>query len=209
MDTDKILTGLSRFVSAVFSPILMPTYGTLLVLWTSVLCSMSNGYRVSLVMVVMGITCVLPITAIGALHHFGFINDQHLAKSSERHLPYIFAIVCYIAVCFYLTYNHEPMWFTMFGVGGLAALIITTIVNFKWKISAHMCGMGGLVALVYQIHVQGLSAFEFFWLMCAMFLLAGIVGTARLILKSHTVLQVLLGFVNGYACVTIAMKILE
>ena len=37
--------------------------------------------------------------------------------------------------------------------------------------------------------------------------LAGLVGTSRLVLKCHTVMQVLAGFALGYVCVTLAMKL--
>lgn len=204
---NKIIAGLARFASSVLSPLLMPTYGTVLVLWTSVLCSLPMGTRVTVAMVVMGITGVLPMVGIGVLHHYGIISDKRLDKAQERHIPYAIAVGCYIASTLYINHIHSPLWFTMFAVGGLVSLIIVAIVNKWWKISAHMTGIGGVVALVYQIHVQGLSAFELFWVLCLAILFAGVLGTSRLLLKCHTVGQVLVGFVNGYACVTLFMKL--
>lgn len=206
---NKILAGLARFVSSILSPLLMPTYGVILILWTSVLCALPNGTRITVVMVIMGITCVLPMIGISVLHHYGLISDKRLDKPQERLWPYAISILCYIAAASYLHYIHSPLWFTMFAVGGLMSLVITAIVNNWWKISAHATGIGGVVALVYQIHVQGLSAFELYWVLCIAILLAGVVGTARLILKCHTVAQVLVGFANGYACVTLCMKLFE
>ena len=206
---NKILAGASRFFSSVLSPLLTPTYGAILVLWTSILCALPNGTRITVVMVMMGITCVLPMICISVLHHFGLVRDKRLDNPSERYIPYGFAVACYAAAAAYLNHIHSPLWFTMFAVGGLASVIITMVINFKWKISAHMAGMGGVVALLYQLHVQGLSAFNLFGVLCIAIVLAGVVGTSRLILKCHTVMQVLLGFVNGYVCVTIAMKLCE
>ena len=193
---NKIIAGLSRFVSSILSPLIMPTYGAILVLWTTILCALPSGTRVTAVIVFMGITCVLPMMAIGVLHHFGIISDKRLNKAKERHIPYIVSIVCYMAAVFYLDHIHAPLWFTMFAVGGLATLIITAAVNYRWKISAHMGGIGGVVAL---------GAFDLFWLLCITILMAGLLGTARLILKCHTLMQVLAGFANGFLCVYIAM----
>lgn len=204
---NKILAGAARFASSIFSPLLTPTYGCILVLWTSILCALPHGTRIAVIMVIMGITCVLPMMCIGVLHHFGFIRDKRLDTAQDRTIPYICATFCYLAAALYLNHTHSPQWFTMFAVGGLASVIITFIVNFKWKISAHMAGMGGVVALLYQIHVMGLSAFNLYWVLCIAIIITGIVGTSRLILKCHTVMQVLLGFTNGYACVTMAMKL--
>lgn len=204
---NKILAGLSRFASSILSPLLMPTYGVILALWVSVMCALPNGTRVMVVMVIMGITCVLPMMGIGVLHHFGIIGDKSLYKPRERRIPYIIAIVCYGISVWYMWHIHAPAWFVMFGVGGLLSLLVTTVVNMRWKISAHMTGIGGVVALVYQIHTMGLGAFELKWLLCIIILLAGVLGTARLILKCHTLPQVLTGFANGYVCVTLAMML--
>lgn len=204
---NKILAGMARFTSSVLSPLLMPTYGTILVLWTSVLCALPSGSRIAVVMVIMGITCVLPMIGISVLHHFGIISDKRLDKASERTWPYTIAVVCYAVAVYYLYYIHSPLWFSMFAAGGLLSLLITAVVNRWWKISAHTTGIGGVVALLYQIHVQGLSAFELYWVLCIAILLAGVIGTSRLILKCHTVTQVLAGFANGYACVTLCMKL--
>ncbi|MCQ2288395.1 MAG: hypothetical protein MJZ74_04795 [Muribaculaceae bacterium] len=204
----KLLTALSRLISSMLNPMLAPTYGTILVLWTSVLCSESTGTRTTIVIVMMGLTCILPVTCIGLMHHYGFISDKRLRNPKERTIPYIFAIVCYVIATFYINSIHAPAWFTMFAAGGTLTLLITTLVNFKWKISAHMGGMGGIVALLYQMHVEGISAFDLFWVLCAAIMLSGLLGSARMLLKCHTAPQVILGFANGYACVTLAMKLL-
>lgn len=205
--TNKILAGIARFASSVLSPLLMPTYGVILALWASVLCALPNGTRITVVMVIMGITCVLPMIGISVLHHFGLCTDKRLNKREERLWPYVLTTVCHAAAVTYLHHIHSPQWFTMFAVGGTLSIATIAIVNMWWKISAHATGVGGVVALLYQIHVQGLSSFELYWVLCAAILLAGVVGTSRLILKSHTVWQVLMGFACGYASVTMCMKL--
>ena len=158
---------------------------------------------------VMGITCVLPMIVIGVMHHFGFITNKRLTMRRERIIPYVFAVLCYAGATAYLYNVHAPTWFILFMAGATLAVTIALIVTVWWKISAHMTGMGGLTALVYQVHVQGLSAFDFFGLLCATLLLSGVVGSARMVLKRHDVLQVVAGFLNGYICVTLAMKLFD
>ena len=46
---NKFITGLARFLSAAMSPLLMPTYGVFLVLWTSILCLLPTGTRVTVI----------------------------------------------------------------------------------------------------------------------------------------------------------------
>ena len=207
LTTGRLLVAGARFFSTVLSPLLMPTYGALLVLWTSVLCLLPNGTRVMVLVMVFGITCVLPMILIGILHHYGIIRDKRLENPQERTIPYAFAILCYLGAAAYLNHIHAPQWFIMFVLGGALACLVVLVVNRWWKISAHATGIGGVVALLLQIHVQGLSAFNLFWVLCFTILLAGILGTSRMVLKRHDLLQVLAGFANGYACVTLMIKL--
>jgi len=96
----------------------------------------------------------------------------------------------------------------MFMVGSAITVVMMAMINLKWKISAHMAGIGGIVALVYQLHVQGLSAFDLLWLLCLTVMVAGALGSARLALKRHDLWQVLAGFSVGFLCVSLTMKFL-
>lgn len=204
---NRAITHSSRFFSAVLSPLVMPAYGVFLVLWTSVLCALPLGTRMTVLVMVLGMTCVLPMMAIGVLHHFKMVRSKRLETRRERLIPYAFAVLCYLCATFYLHNIHSPMWFVMFMAGGALACLVSLVVNLWWKISAHMAGIGGVVALIYQIHVQGLSAFNLYGVLCVAILLAGLLGTSRIALHRHDLFQVLAGFVNGYACVTLMTKL--
>lgn len=203
---DKLIAAAARFLSAVFSPLFMPAYGVFLTLWVSFLCGLAPGVRWTVVMVVLGITGILPVVAIAVLHNFKVISDKRLVNRHERHIPYLCGIVCNIAAPFYLDHVHSPLWFVMFLGGAALATTLLAVVNHWWKISAHLAGIGGVLALLYQIHVQGLEAFNLFWVICAAILLAGMLGTSRIILGRHTFMQVLAGFAVGYGSVTFMMS---
>lgn len=204
---NKVIVGGARFLSTAMSPLLMPTYGALLVLWTSILCTLPSGTRMTVLAVVLGITGALPVIVIGLLDHYGIITNKRLINRRERLIPYAFSILCYIGATFYLQHIHAPQWFVMFMAGATLACLVSMVVNLWWKISAHMTGIGGIVALLYQIHLQGLSAFDYFWLLSITMLIAGILGSARMIMRRHGLLQVVAGFINGYFCVTLLMKL--
>lgn len=199
---DKLITAFARFLSAALSPLFMPAFGVFLTLWVSFLCSLAPGQRWAVVMVVLGITCILPMVMIAVLHNFKVISDKRLVNRHERHIPYIFGVACCVAAAFYLDRVHSPMWFVMFPAGAALATTVLAVINRWWKISAHLAGIGGVLALLYQIHVQGLEAFNLFWVICATIMLAGMLGTSRIILGRHTFAQVAAGFAVGYASVT-------
>ena len=206
--TNKMIADVSHLLSTVLSPLIMPTCGVLVVMWASVLCLLPYGTRVAVLLVCMGITCILPLIFLSVLRHFGIVRDLHVDVREERFVPYLFTALCYGVAAYYLHYCHSPQWFVMFMVGSAVTVLLMALINLKWKISAHMAGIGGIVALVYQLHVQGLSAFDLLWLLCLTVMVAGALGSARLALKRHDLWQVLAGAIVGFLCVSLTMKFL-
>ena len=185
---------------------MMPTYGVFLTLWVSVLCLLPYGTRVTVLLLCMGITCILPLIFLSVLTHFKLVKDLHMDQREQRLLPYLFTALCYGVAAYFLFYRHSPQWFVMFLLGSALTVIVLALINLKWKISAHMAGIGGVIALVYQIHVQGLSAFYLLWLLCIIIVVAGLLGSARMVLKRHNIWQVLAGLLVGFMCVSLTMK---
>ena len=203
---NRFIAGAANFLSTAFSPLLMPTYGVFLTLWVSVLCLLPYGTRVTVLLMCMGITCILPLIFLSVMRHFKLVKSLHVEVREQRLIPYLFTALCYFGAAYYLYYCHSPRWFMMFMVGSALTVVVMALINLKWKISAHMAGIGGLIALVYQIHVQDLSAFDLFWLLSFIIILAGGLGSARLVLKRHDLVQVLAGVVVGFACVSLTMR---
>ena len=101
--------------------------------------------------------------------------------------------------CLLMMYKlNLPRYMSGIILATLIAMVICIFINLKWKISEHMTGMGGVVG--------GLIAFSFLfnynpvWWLCFFILIAGMLGTSRIILKQHTLGQVLSGFVVGVIC---------
>lgn len=205
MTYKKFLIGISRFLSTALHPLLASTYTTLLVLWVSVLCAQDAGVRIMVLVVVCCTTCLIPLMFIGALHHFGIVRDKQLATREERRLPYVVTLLCVLCAVAFLHHNHAPLWFLMAAVGLATACLLLAIINLWWKVSAHSAGIAAQVAVLVQLHVQGLSAFNLLYLICFTVLLTGLIGTARMVLKRDTLWQVLVGAAIGYTTVAVAM----
>lgn len=205
---NSILERIATFVSTVMSPLMMPTYGIFLALWVSIMSLAPVGSRLFVLSVVFFLTFVLPVIFVSVLVRLKKVKHFNLDDQHDRKLPYIFAIVCYAVTALYLNSVHAPIWLIAFVIGGVLAAAIAFIVNFWWKISGHMTGISGIIALLFFIHTYGLEAFDLFWLIIATILLAGVVGTARLVLRQHTIAQEVVGFANGFFSVALAMQII-
>jgi hypothetical protein len=104
-----------------------------------------------------------------------------------------------------------PLWVTGLFLGAAISVIISIIINRWWKISAHLAGIGGVVALIYFLTGSQLMLPSFpLFLIVLWTLLAGALGSARIYMGRHTLGQVLAGFANGffwvYICTAFLLK---
>ncbi len=206
----RILDEVAKLISTMLSPLLTPTYSTVMLLSITPKFLDITGARFKLLLIVFALTCILPMITIAVLHNFKIIKDKRLISRKERMIPYITGTIFYALAIFHVIYTHEPMWLVMFFVGGTLGCLISAIVNFWWKISAHMAGMGGMVALLWQIDAMELDIISRPWMVFYILLailLSGVLGTSRLLLKRHTLPQVLAGFLNGLICVSLMMRL--
>lgn len=192
---------LATILSWVLVPTLIPVYSIFLILWLSPLSLVTSvSMRLYVAMIIFGITCVLPAIIIYVFKLLGFVSEVGLNRRRERTLPYCVVILSYLLSAWYLYYLGAPDWVTMFYVGGGVAAFINLIINFRWKISAHSAAMGGVcVVLLHIAHLMP-GTVTLVW-MCVWLLLTGLLGTARVWLRRHTLLQVLAGCAVGAASV--------
>ena len=195
----SLLEQLAKIISTIFTPLLAPTYGLIISLNFTLIAPMSDAStRMWVTLSILAITCMLPVSAIALLFKLGKISDPGVNEQKDRLIPYGITVLCYLIGAIYLTKVNSPQWIPMFMVGGGIAAIVSALVNLRWKISAHGAGMGGLVALVFTIWINGYGLMDYMPLTTIAILIAGLVGTSRLILKCHTLSQVLAGTLNGF-----------
>lgn len=195
------LISLSHWFSALFSPLLIGTYGLLLAMWLSYLVYSPFKVKAIVVAVTFVATCIIPVISIFILSRIGAISDPSLNARKDRKVPYIVAALCYAGVAVYYHFVNAPGWLMMFALGSGLALLIMTGINSRWKISAHACGAGGMIGLLFFLMCSGNSVDNIQWQFMAGVLVAGCVCTSRLILERHTPWQVAAGTALGFACV--------
>ncbi len=197
---------ISQLLSAIFSPLLVPTYGIILGLWATLLVLAPVNTRIHVAIITCCITAVIPAIGIFVLYRLGVIGSTGLNDRTDRTVPYIITGVAYLACMFYLIRANAPSWLWLFIAGGFAATVVSAVINRWWKISAHMAAMGGLMAITFIIWTTPLAmpgVGMMIWFAATVFA-SGAVGTARVYLGRHTLAQVLAGTANGFLCVWIA-----
>ncbi len=196
-----ILTKISQVVSAVFHPLLMPAYGMAMALQWSELQVLPFQTKLMVTMIVFVLTGLFPMMIIGIMSRLRLIKNRSLNDRGDRRLPYAASLLLYIATICYLYLVYAPWLLIAFMCGGALALLIVLIINRWWKISAHATAIGGMVALtlvlICHLPEDGIRL----WLLIAVLMASGLVGTARLILRRHTPAQIYAGYANGLICV--------
>mgnify|MGYP001076792846 CR=1 FL=1 len=110
---------LATILSTIFHPLLMPTYGIAIALYTSYMRVFGDRLLGIIVIGVLLTTCILPSLGIFILYKTGHISDFRLHNRTERTVPYIINFVCYIACYLYLYRFGIPNWILSF-IAGLA-----------------------------------------------------------------------------------------
>ena len=197
---------ISRLLSVVFTPLLVPTYAMTITLFWSILFIVAINTRLGVIAMTVSITCLLPLLAIILLYKLKVVSEPGLNKRGERWLPYLISIFVYLGFALYLYKIHSPVWLVAFPCGASLAVAISILVNLKWKISAHGTAMGGLVGLIFSLlYYQLFITPDAIYILYGAIVMAGLVGTARVILGCHTVAQVIAGTLNGFLCVVLAI----
>jgi len=120
-------------------------------------------------------------------------------------MPIIITFFLYV-FCFYLIRRIDiPSMFYSFMLGVIISLLITFFITIRFKISMHMVGFGGLIALIIFISFYLKVNLSFYLILLILF--AGITGTTRLFLKAHTQVEVYSGFVMGFVVVLTTMML--
>lgn len=191
-----------KIISLVFQPLLMPTYAMLLLMNMDIFLILPLHWRLTAIIGTFLLTGILPAVPILLMIKRGDVKDLFISRREERTLPYIFTFIAYICwVIFMWRMLHFPVFIVLMGFGSALSIFIIVIINLKWKISAHLAGMGGLWgAIIGVCYRTGINPV---WLFALVLFISALVAFSRLELKAHTPGQTLAGFAVGFSMVFI------
>lgn len=198
---EKVIDSLCTGISWLFVPLMMPVYGILLAFNISILDFTAFQSKLVFTLITAAFNLLIPMIVIILMKKMGFIDDIGLNGRKERLVPYIITLVCMLGTGVFLWFKHAPMWLVMFFAGGGLAAFINLLVNFRWKISAHAAGVAGITALILRIIHDGFPQQGVMTWLIVSIIVAGLVGSARVWLGRHTVLQILAGYAVGFLSV--------
>ncbi len=180
-------------------PALAPIIAISIVLSAETYVSASLGPELK--RIALGLTFVntflLPVLFLSALKRIGIVSSLHLNDRKERIVPMAMGVFFY-GFNYYLFYSTQyPHIIQQLALAMFLVALISFLVTFITKLSIHAAGVaslfGGLLAFS---KVFGLN---FSLPLALLGVLAGIVGTSRLLVKAHNERELILGYVLGFS----------
>ena len=142
---------IANILSIAFHPLLMVTYGVALAFASTYLAVYPLQMKLLILSGVFLMTAVVPAIFIFLLVKYGNAGDYALTNRRVRTLPYLLYVASIVACAFFLLRMLLPFWLVVILFGTAAVMLIAMGINFRWKISAHMIGIGGLIGGIMGI----------------------------------------------------------
>ena len=195
---DKTMLRVARFTSIVFTPFSIPFLAFLVLFLFSYLRIMPILYKGIVLGIVYCFTILTPTITIFLFRKINGFARQELSERKKRYVPILLTIISYVFCLLMMRKLNIPWYMTGIIFVSLVISIICILVNLKWKLSEHMAGMGGIIGGL--VSFSALFSYNPVVWLCLFILIAGILGSARIVLGHHTLGEVLSGFVVGLVC---------
>jgi len=197
VDLRKFSDAVTLTLSVVLHPLLMPLY--LYFFMTSrwypfSVFAVQSWWVLPLILLIL--TFCIPLIMVAMLKTMGLITSLHLENRSERTVPFLVTAIAHYFASRMVQRFGVPSEYTLMLLGSSGMILLAMAINFRWKISIHMMGIGGVAGILL-----GLSRYapaHFFYPVMVVFVLSGLVGVSRIGTGSHRPAEVYAGFLVGF-----------
>lgn len=174
----------------------MPLVGVFILLtyggWLNLL---SSEGKLLIYIIVVSTTLVLPLAIMPILLKTKVITSFLLEEKNERRIPLLVVALLYLVGAFTLQKVDAPAILSLFLNGSSMIILAVAIFNWRWKISNHMAGIGGVTGMVLAISLRWMLNEQV--VVMILFIVAGLTGYARLKDDDHSPAQVYVGYLLG------------
>ena len=190
----------ARIITLLFHPLLMPTLGLLLIFNSGTYLALLDPAAKRAVLFVMALgTLFFPLMMVPILYYRNLITNLQDATREERFLPYLIILILYFITFVYFVRLPLSRFIHAYVLSVSILLLALILVTIKFRICAHMAAIGGITGLIIALILQYEIPLEGFLAMTLV--MAGLTGSARLILKVQRPVEIYTGFLLGFGVV--------
>lgn len=195
---ERYIIRTARAVSLLFTPFFFPVIAFLALFAFSYMRLLPLTLKAAALVTVFLFTVALPQLSIYIYRKMNGWSRHQAGRRERRLVPYMLSITSY-GCCLYVMQRMRMPHFMM-GIiaGALSIQVLCSIINLRFKISTHSAAAGGVIGALLAFSL--VFAFNPVRWLCLSLVLAGAVGSSRIILRQHTLAQVAAGTALGFAC---------
>lgn len=187
--------GFANFTSYLLHPIWIPCIGTYFIAKIYE-AQMPESVFELLFKITLLFSLILPLFSSILLKLTGVISSLKMPKASERRIPLFLSFTFFIIMAHLFNAIHMiPFDFALMAFGGSLSIFVALFLLPVTKISIHTLSIGSLWGALFSISQN--YQVDLFSPLILVSMLAGIIGTCRLILNAHSERQVYIGFMVG------------
>ncbi len=199
VEDKSIATKFAWVISFIFHPLLSPSY-LLLILFNTNTHFLLLPFDIKRIIFLLVFLCtfLIPLSMAPFFIHLKLISNIRMIEHKERVIPLILGALSYFFAVFLLSKFHTITFefIKSFMLSSGILVLLCAFISIKWKISAHLIGLGGLMAALYFYGINYIS--DFSSVLAITSLASGLTAFARLKLQAHTQAQVYTGFLLGF-----------
>jgi len=203
MRREKQIILTARIMSIIFTPFYLPILGLMMLFLFSYLSIFPWAYKIEVLALVYLFTILMPTAMIHFYRRHQGWTLIELGHRERRMVPYVISILCYFVCVYIMERLHMPHFMGSIVVAALLVQMVCALINVWWKISTHTAAIGGVAGAVFIFAEY--FGFNPVWWLSIIILVAGIVGSSRMILRQHSLPQVVAGFWVGFACAALSI----
>ena len=190
---------LARLTSYVFNPLILPALSLFLVINeardTALLEPAAKAWLLGTV--AFG-TCLFPLAGLYILYFFGYLRGPEIPDRHDRAVPFLSVTVSFL-ITFYVFAEHLPSGLTVLLLlsGAAFSVALVTMTTLFYKVSAHAAAAGAMAGFI--LGVSGFYGQYLLYTFLFSILLSGLIMSARMTLRIHTLAESLAGWFIGFS----------
>lgn len=181
--------------SYLFHPIFIPIFGTLFYYYLSGINNSKESVSWLLIDVVI-FTFILPLSFFYLLRSIGKVDTIMLSDISQRKIPLLMQILLLvILISKYVTWAVFPELFFFFLGAIISAFSAYILIFTKIKASIHLIAISALCYFVIGLNVH--YELQNSITIVLLFVLTAIIASSRIVMKAHSIKELIVGYVVG------------
>ena len=188
----------SRVLSSLFRPAYYPIVGFAILLVFTYMSLLPWAFKLWLLCMVYVFTIGLPWIGTQIIKHVNGWKQHELRAQGKRTAAYILNIICYLGCLTICRTMNLPSFMGALIAVSLLVQCCCTLINLKYKISIHSAGTGAIIGALFAYSL--IFNFDPTWWLCGAILLSGAVMSSRMLLRQHSLGQVMSGTGVGLLC---------